>query len=387
MDRSPTIHDVARALGMHKSTVSLALSGKGNVSRATRERITTVAREMGYEPNPLARRLANGWTNDTVYIFSGHLDVGLATAKILRVQEALNARSLDAPIYNCIDVRDAPEQLARAQVAQIRQLCRQRPRAIVCFAHLLEPAVFRELEAYQRAGGILVTFDHPTPLNCDQVIFDREDNAYQAAAFLLENGHRRLGLRMAAQHPGSGSVTVSDPQELRFRGFRRALAEYDAPFREEWVFPITSYETGGAELARRYLEQEDRPTGLCIVNDYVALGFMVEVMQAGLRVPGDVSIIAHDDQPVAAFCPVPLTAATQPVDRIADAVVDLLMTRLEGNADPEPRRVIIRGEVVVRQSVAAPPVQPPPPVRFVGSAERTLKKIWRKPVSDEKSVV
>ena len=51
-------------------------------------------------------------------------------------------------------------------------------------------------------------------------------------------------------------------------------------------------------MARQFLQLEERPTGLCIVNDYVAMAFMVEVMRAGVRIPEDVSIVGHDNQPI-----------------------------------------------------------------------------------------
>src|SRR5687768_15026469 len=63
-NRPPTIHDVAEAVGLHKSTVSLALSGKGNVSAATRARVRRVAGELGYQPNPVAQHLARGYRSD-----------------------------------------------------------------------------------------------------------------------------------------------------------------------------------------------------------------------------------------------------------------------------------------------------------------------------------
>src|SRR5207249_8901180 len=103
MSKPPTIHDVAGALGMHKSTVSLALSGKGNVSAATRQKVFAAARELGYEPNPLAQRLAHGHRNTTVCLFSAALDVGLATEKILLIQKALCARGLEVPIHTCFE--------------------------------------------------------------------------------------------------------------------------------------------------------------------------------------------------------------------------------------------------------------------------------------------
>lgn len=355
MSKPPTIQDVAGALGMHKSTVSLALSGKGNVSAATRQRIMKVARELGYEPNPLAQRLAHGHRNSVVCLFSGTLDVGLATEKILLIQQELSARGMEVPIYTS---PDGNADGGESQAAQIKQVCRQRPRAILCAAQMLHPAVYYELAAYQRGGGVVVSYDIPVPLACDQVIFDREDNAYQAARHLLERGHRHIGLAM------SQSVSVTPdapnvPQTFRLRGFHRALNEFGVPFREEWLFLNATYEKGGAELARRFLAMRERPTGMCIVNDYVALAFMVEVMRAGVHVPEDVSVVSHDDQPIASYCPVPLTAVSQPVEAIARAVVTMLVERLgfdeETAASTPPRTVTVRGQLVERESVTLPP--------------------------------
>ena len=350
MTKPTTIQDVAEALGMHKSTVSLALSGKGNISAQTRARVLAATQELGYEPNPLAQRLANGHRNPMVCIFSGVLDVGLSTEKILTIQKEMSARSFEAPIYTC------PEPAGGADTSQadlLKSLCRQRPQAIICAAPMLDPDVFGELTSYIGSGGTVVSYDVPVPLPCDQVVFDREDNAYQAARFLLRHGHRRLGIGMSDTAPWLSGKTEGGPQSFRLRGFRRALEESGVPVRDEWCFRTAAYERGGAELARRFLQMADRPTGLCIVNDYVALAFMVEVMRAGVRIPEDLSIVGHDDQPIAPYCPVPLTSASHPAREIAQAVVALLLDRLGGSRQP-PQTVVIRGEMVARGSVAAP---------------------------------
>ena len=122
----PTIKDVA--LGMHKSTVSLALSGKRNVAVATRKKVLVVAREMGYEPHPLAQRLAHGASNSMVCLCSGSLDVGLTTAKILLIQKELSKLALEVPLYTFAQplssaLETAPQTPSR-QAAQMRALCR-----------------------------------------------------------------------------------------------------------------------------------------------------------------------------------------------------------------------------------------------------------------------
>ena len=346
--KAPTIHDVAAALGMHKSSVSLALSGKGNLSVATREKVVSVAREMGYEPNPLAQRLAKGVSKSLVCLCSGVLDLGLTTEKILLIQQELTGRGLEVPIYTFAEPV-ASDGLSQA--AQIRQICRQQPRAIVCAGQLMDNAVFRELEAYMREGGIVVSYDMPIPLACDQVIFDREDNAYQAARYLIQHGHLDIGIGMSNPNrvPLDGEFS---PLALRLKGFRRALKEADLHVRDEWVFLNPTYERGGIEMARQFLQLKQRPTGLCIVNDYVALAFMVEVMRHDVRVPQDVSLVGHDNQLVASLCPVPLSSTTQPTEQIAQAVAQMLIERLDGLTDA-PHQVVIRSSLVERQSVAA----------------------------------
>lgn len=367
----PTIKDVALALGMHKSTVSLALSGKGNVSAATRAKVLVVAREMGYEPHPLAQRLAHGASNSMVCLCSGSLDVGLTTAKILLIQKELSKLALEVPLYTFAEplasslaasgvptshaifdaAPDAVQQTPSRQAAQMRALCRQQPRAIVVTAQDLGPQVFDELAAYQARGGIVVSYDVAVPLACDQVIFDREDNAYQGARHLIEHGHRALGLGLSQPPLGSANGPWH-PQNQRLVGFRRALDEAGLPFRPEWILRHSTYEIGGAEMALHYLGLPHKPTALGIVNDYVALAFMAEVSRQGVRLPQDLSIIGHDDQPVAAYCSVPLTGISQPVERIAQAVVERLVARLRGLDEP-PQTITIQGQLVQRQSVAS----------------------------------
>ena len=353
MSKPTTILDIARQLSVHKSTVSLALSGKGNVSAKTRDRVVTAARDMGYEPDANAQRLARGVHDSLVCLFSGGLDVGLTTEKILLVQENLSARGLDVPIYTY-----TASENGAGQLAQVRQLCRQRPRAIVVAAQQIDPLVLGQLKLYQEGGGVVVSYDLPLAIDCDQIIFDREDNAYQAARYLLDRGHRRIGIGFS-RLTGPAAGSEGDPETPRMRGFRRALAEFDIQPRAEWVFHNATYEKGGAEMARQFLALSERPTGLCIVNDYVALAFMVEVRRAGVAVPGDVSIVSHDNQPIAAYCPVPLTSVTHPAEEIARRVVEALLSRLSGDLAAASDTVVIRGALVERESVADARESPP----------------------------
>jgi LacI family transcriptional regulator len=343
--KSVTISDVAAAAGVTTATVSFSFSGKRFVAPETRELVLNAARQLGYAPNPHAVRLANGRVEDLIALFTLTLDQGVGTQKFLRIQRALHAAGYRAPIhgYDYHAAFNPPEQ-----VALMRDLRMQRPRAIVCAAAGVHPDALDELRRFADQGGqvICLRYGDPIELDSDQVVFDDEDSTYQSTRHLLLLGHRRLGFY---------KVGIGRHTGPRYQGFRRALAEFDVPYREAWHFrggDISLQEEGGAEVARQWaaLPVEDRPTALCIVNDHTAQGFIVEVFRQGLRVPEDVSVVGHDDQPPATFGRIPLTTASHPVAEMAESVARLLLGRLEGTLTGPSQQIVHRGTLVVRAS-------------------------------------
>jgi DNA-binding LacI/PurR family transcriptional regulator len=347
--RKPTtLRDVARAAGISPATASLALNGKTCIAPKTRELVLQTAQELGYEADFFAQGLRRR-VSPQIGLFSLGLDLGAGMHLIQLIQNALQARGYDVPLHAySLPAHDEAEH----QASLMSSLCRQRPRAIVCHIANLSEASLHELRRYAEGGGPVVCFDTPAALECDQVEFDREHYTYLSARHLLELGHRELGLFL------NGAKTVRDgANRVLLSGFQRALQEFDVPLREEWLWNGGRHlgvEIGGEELAHKFLALTHRPTGLCIVNDYAAMSFVSEVQRHGVRVPHDVSIVGHDDRPLAKHAAVPLCSVTYPVDEIAGHVVELLESRLNDRYDGPPRRETVRSELVIRQSATKP---------------------------------
>lgn len=335
-----TIDDVAAAVGVTKSTVSLALANKGNFTDARRQEIWQMARAMNYEPNPHAQRLVTGRFEKMIGLFTLSLDLNVGTRKLQYLQSTLSAAGYEVPIY--------ASQTA-GQVQLMKNLCLQRPRAIVCnTAGILDESI-ELLQRYKDEGGVVVGYDMEMDLDCDKVIFDREDNTYQVTRHLLELGHR--------------DIAVADPPSAatnpRFQGFERALAEFGLKPRMDWMLgeevaedaePFSDvYEENGLFLAQRFLQLSPRPSAVVLMDDYTAVAFAAELERHGVRVPGDVSIVSHDDSPIAHCATLQLTTVTHPVRAITATTIELLTSRLQ---DPEapPRQVVLRGELIVRNS-------------------------------------
>ena len=340
-----TMADVARAAGVTKMTVSFALNNTGRVSEKTRKIVLEAAQELGYEPNPHAQNLSNGRSNNTIGLFSLWFDFGVGTQKIQFIQSALNRSGFDVPMYG-IGLHDHYNEDVQADaIASIR---RQRPRGLICFTNGLKPKALLELRRYQEEGGILVSYDYPTDLDCDSVLFDRVDNTYRAAKHLTDLGHRKLGY---ADH---GHARLNGPRVI---GFHRAIQESDGEWRPEWLLEAQSlrdYAQGGRILAQQYLALRDRPTAMCIVNDYSALVFISELERAGLRCPDDISIVGHDNHAMSEFASVPLSSVSHPSEAIASHAADFLLSRLNGTYDGPARTFTACGEIIARQSSAAP---------------------------------
>jgi len=340
--RAVTLQDVARAAGVAKATASYALSGKGQLTPETREAVLRAARELSFEPNPHALRLSNGRSENLVGLFSRHLDLGVGAEKLMLIQQGLGALGYRVPIYTGgYEVNGVGVSTEAGDAALLADLRRQQPRALICNADGLGEASIAELRRFIQEGGVVVTYDYDLDLDCDQVIFDREDNTYRGARHLLELGHREIGLYMPGAKKG--------PEHPRQQGYFRALREFGATFRPDWMFHGEDYEEGGAGLARNFLAQRERPKAMCVVNDDAAAAFVTELGRASVRVPEDLSVVSYDDLPIARYHPVGLTSVSQPVADIAESAVQLLCRRFE-NAGAPTRRVVVRGELKVRQS-------------------------------------
>jgi len=323
-------------------TVSNVLNGRYR-SSPHRDAILEAVARLNYQLDPSAQRLAAGQSRRMIGIFSLAMDLGVFTLTMTRIQRRLVEQGYTVPL----DVHNLFHEAANAdQIALIRNLCQQRPRAIVANTAYMSKAALGVLKEYQDGGGEVVRYGMaPTDTSSDEVVFDEESNSYRAALALIRAGHTKMGFR---------SHGFPKAETLRMRGFRRALEEHGLAPRAEWMFSGPTYEEGGADLARQFLELRERPTGICIVNDNSASAFVNQITRAGFRVPDDVSVVGHDDMPAAKYALVPLTTAAFPVAEIADAVASLLLGRLEGSYQGPRRLVTFAGDVVARESVAAP---------------------------------
>ena len=102
------------------------------------------------------------------------------------------------------------------------------------------------------------------------------------------------------------------------------------------------------------LRFQQKTTAVCIVNDSTAAAFIGKMQLRGYSIPREVSVVGHDDSPLAPYAPVPLTTISHPVDDLVHEILQLLKDRLSKSAPSAPQQRIVRGKLAIRQSSAPP---------------------------------
>lgn len=335
-----TLADVAAASGSSASVVSRVLSGRGEVSAATRERIGAAARELGYRRTGEARGRPRSRSGNMLELALGHFDDPWADEVTAGALAAAAARGYDLVLT---PERDEPADDWPARVSA-------RPsRGVV--VGLIRPST-TQLRVLADAGVPVVLMDprgEPPP-GVPSVSSTNVEGGFAAGAHLAGLGHRSFVALMAEPLYRFGRA--------RLEGFRAGV-EATAPGA---VVDVVRAEWSAASARRAIAPWLDagRPLAVFAESDGLAFGVYQAAAAAGLRVPKDVSVVGFDDLAEARFAVPALTSIRQPIRAMAGASVALLVDVIEGRVPLDPARVEPTVELptrlIVRGSTAGPRV-------------------------------
>ena len=334
---SATIRDVARQAGVSISTVSRVLNGSNEVSDATRSRVQEAIRKLQFQPQRIARTLAQQSTTSVAVALPSA--TSLFFVEMLKgVKDALRDQDIDLLLCNLGSSQPTPT------------LQRFLNRGAVDGLLLMSTPVEGEL------ADQLLHFQAPVVLlgarcaGLDAYWWDDQEGARLATAYLLEQGHRRVGLVTA--HAWS---TNAQP---RLAGYRQALDDAGVPFDESLVAvgQTTKHagysEEAGAEAMAALMETEAPPTAVFAASDVQAYGAWAYARDRGLVVPRDVSIVGYDDLKLSRF--LDLTTVSQGMHGVGQRATERLLDRLAGRAGDDRVDVELPLSLAVRGSAAPP---------------------------------
>ncbi|KFI08079.1 LacI family DNA-binding transcriptional regulator [Massilia sp. BSC265] len=330
-----TMKQVAERVGVSTSTVSHVINGTRAVSEDVRRRVLATIDDMRYIPNAMARSLKNDKSHTIGVSIPDNTHP--CFAELLRgIEDA--AFEVGYNIMLCNGYGDA-----RRQAAQLRGLVEKRIDGLILVAGTARNEL-ATLLAGQRVPIVLA--DHEVPaVETDFIGLDHEATGYAATRHLIELGHRRIACVAGPQ---------AEPHSLeRIAGLRRALEEEGLPLPDAYLVYVTPDCAGGHDAVRRLLALDAAPTAVFACNDLMALGGLCAAAEAGVAVPGQLSVVGGDDLGMGAFATPRLSSVAQPTHALGRQLTGLLVGRIRGDGGPR-RHQRLQGRLVVRQSTGAP---------------------------------
>jgi LacI family transcriptional regulator len=337
-----SIVDVAKHARVSVATVSRIVSGSSHpVSRETRTRVLAAARELNYSPSALAQALVTRQTHIVAVIVGDAADPYFA-AIVRGVEDVARQNGYLVVICNS-------DRVPEIEVEYLRTLDDYRIDGVIFAGGGLNGANYVDetlsaLVAFRQRGAAVVTLGkHLFPSLSVQV--DNWAIASDAAGYLIDLGHRQI-----AYISGPAVLLTSD---LRLSGFRSALERHGLASDPALIFDGDYTYEGGLRAAQAIMAQPVRPSAVLASNDLMAIGCLIGLKRAGLRVPDDVSLMGIDDISTARFVDPPLSTVAIPMRELGvTAMEQLLQLRKEGAAgDGEIR---LPHQLVIRQSTAPP---------------------------------
>ncbi|RYG91763.1 LacI family DNA-binding transcriptional regulator [Loktanella sp. IMCC34160] len=300
-----TLHDVAAAAGVSKSTVSRILDERlPRAQNATADRVRQVATDLGYMRDVSAANLRRGQS----------LTIGVIVPRLTDTVMAMLYESLaraSARVGRFAIVATAEDNPGAVRAAA-ESLLRRGVDGLILATARDDDDFTDEL----KDRGVPFVLALRTDGHSASSVGDDQLGGFLATRHLLDLGHRRIGL--------IAGPSFASSSRLRTEGYRQAMREAGIELDPELIVPSSFGIESGAEAAGALLSQRRPPSAIFAVNDNTAIGAMSTILRRGLSVPGDVSLIGYNDIPLVSMLPTPLTTVRVPFDQIAVEALDLL---------------------------------------------------------------
>jgi DNA-binding LacI/PurR family transcriptional regulator len=328
-----TSAEVARLAGVSQSAVSRVFTPGASASAKTARKVREAAEKLGYRPNVLARAMVSGRSR-IIGLVVAYLENQFYPVALELLSNALQARGYHILIFTApnstVGVDRVMQDLMDYQVDGIIA-------ASVSMSSTLT-------DRARQAGIPVVLFNRGQDgVGVSNVTSANIEGGRKVAEFLIAGGHERIAHIAGWQ----GSSTGRDRQA----GFLSALeAAGITPFA---VMDGMFSRPEAMACTQQLLNSPTRPDAIFVGNDHMAFAVLDVLRAAGLVAGRDISIVGYDDVPLASWGAYDLTTLRQPVNRMVDATVELILDQIESQ-QAVARKIELRGELVLRGSARIP---------------------------------
>lgn len=340
----PTLKDIAQKVGVSPATASLVLNGKKGVGDEVRAKVLSVAKELNY-PIHIDKRQDESQVKIRYKIHFLFEKLKGSPFGDIFYGEVLQGLEEQAKFYNCSVSFTLVEQNENygKLISDLKSMDIDGVIAIGG-GNITDKLLENIRKEVSKPVLLLDNFVIGKKYNC--VLADSITGGYQAAKYLIENGHKDIGVIKGPKY--YKSLTE------RFEGFLEAMDEFGLSVRKEWIVQTNhaEYIKGYSEM-KQILSQPRRPTAIFAISDKTAFGAMEAIKQSGLNIPKDISIIGFDDVHEARLTVPRLTTIRVPKMKMGGVAVERIYN-LVREKNVVPLKIVLYTQLVVRETVGQP---------------------------------
>lgn len=334
--KSATMRDVARLAGVSQPTVSRVLNQANttiSISEETRSKVLAAIEQLNYRPNVLARSLRTQKTQ-MIAVLIADISNSFYHGIVRAIQDVAHECGYDVMIANSDHIYENEKHFCEAVTRRPVDGVIMVPQHLT--VHDLDELITRTHAPVVALGQHI---DHPF---IDVIYVQDEGAVYDATHWLIDAlGHQQIGI-----------ISVPDdlpPGPRRLRGFMQALSDRGLSVSPEHIVIGDFTLDSGRAAAQKLLQNDRLPTALLVLNDLMAIGVMLTLQNAGVRVPEDVAIVGFDDIPEAQIVRPALTTIAHDSADIGQKLATCLFERI-ANPDIPGRRFESSTQLIRRES-------------------------------------
>jgi len=325
-----TIQQVAEKAGVSVATVSRVLNNSDKVVDETREKVLQVIKELEYNPNMIGRNLRRSETKVVIVLlpsisnpFYSKIVNGISSkAKkngyTVMICNTQSDKNIETEYLNFLKYKLADGAILMSQESEedtFLELAKNYP--------IVQCSEYREI------------------LNAPYVSIDNFAAAYDAVKYLIDLGHKRIGII-------SSRVNYMSAIQ-REAGYMKALQDADLDFVPR-LLKVGDYGLkSGMASAAHFLSMPQKPTAVFAISDLMAIGALKAFRQNGLRIPEDMAVVGFDNISFSSVCEPALTTISQPAFKMGSRAMELLLKKISNN-QKEQQNVLLNYELIVRES-------------------------------------
>lgn len=329
-----SIKDIAQQANVSITTVSFILNGKARekaISTIVIEKVEKIIKESGYKPNEVARSLRTGSTKIIALIVEDISNPFFAS--IARLIEGKANQKGYKIIYTSTE-NDATK--AKELISMFRS------RNVDAYIISPMPGICDDIAKLLEDNKPILFFDRNLPdLDIPFVSTDHIKASYQAVESFIERGKKNVAF-----------VTISlDIQQItdRFDGYKKAIEDYGLPYQEHFVLKVPFSQPSSETIVQiKKLLNIEAIDAVLFSTNYLAISGLIAIKEMNKIINEDFLVIAYDDRDIFKLHTPPISAIEQPLEAIAENIINLILNELSSKPEDNDRQVILPAKLILR---------------------------------------